>query len=107
MRVLDIGGGWGAFTEYGGRLGARVTSLTISQESERYIQGLIAEQGLRGTTINAVARQLVDDGLITTRRGAILVEDRAGLERVACECHDRVEDFFGEVIGEGGLGRSA
>ena len=45
-RVLDIGGGWGAFTEYGGRLGARVTSLTISRESEAYISGLIADQGL-------------------------------------------------------------
>jgi cyclopropane-fatty-acyl-phospholipid synthase len=45
-RVLDIGGGWGAFTEYGGRLGARVTSLTISVESERYIAGLIRDRNL-------------------------------------------------------------
>jgi cyclopropane-fatty-acyl-phospholipid synthase len=45
-RVLDIGGGWGAFTEYGGRRGARVTSLTISEQSERFINKLIREQGL-------------------------------------------------------------
>lgn len=69
-------------------------------------EALSALLGVQRTTVNAVARQLVDEGLITTRRGAILVEDRAGLERVACECHDRVEDFFGEVIGEGGVGRS-
>src|SRR5262249_53108200 len=36
-RVLDIGAGWGAFTQYAGRRGARVTSLTISAESQRYV----------------------------------------------------------------------
>ncbi|HYJ79852.1 MAG TPA: class I SAM-dependent methyltransferase, partial [Longimicrobiaceae bacterium] len=45
-RVLDIGGGWGAFTEYGGRRGIRVTSLTISEPSERYIQARIDGDGL-------------------------------------------------------------
>jgi cyclopropane-fatty-acyl-phospholipid synthase len=45
-RVLDIGGGWGAFTEYGGRLGLRVTSLTLSRASESFIQRLIDAQGL-------------------------------------------------------------
>ncbi|HKG93026.1 MAG TPA: class I SAM-dependent methyltransferase [Gemmatimonadaceae bacterium] len=46
MRVLDIGGGWGAFVEYGGRRGIHVTSLTISEESERFIQALIDRQRL-------------------------------------------------------------
>jgi cyclopropane-fatty-acyl-phospholipid synthase len=46
MRVLDIGAGWGAFTEFAGRRGAHVTSLTISQESEDYCKGLIRSQGL-------------------------------------------------------------
>jgi cyclopropane-fatty-acyl-phospholipid synthase len=46
QRVLDIGGGWGAFTEYGGTRGVQVTSLTISVESERYIKDLIAREGL-------------------------------------------------------------
>ena len=45
-RVLDIGGGWGAFTEHAGRRGVHVTSLTISVESERYINDLIKQQGL-------------------------------------------------------------
>jgi cyclopropane-fatty-acyl-phospholipid synthase len=40
-RILDIGGGWGAFTEYGGQRDFRVTSLTISAQSERFIQSLI------------------------------------------------------------------
>ncbi len=40
-RVLDVGGGWGSFTEHAGRRGIQVTSLTISAESERYVTDLI------------------------------------------------------------------
>ncbi len=45
-RVLDIGGGWGAFTEHGGKRGIHVTSLTISAESEIFIKNLIEREGL-------------------------------------------------------------
>src|SRR5262245_18839934 len=45
-RVLDIGAGWGAFTEHAGQRGVRVTSLTISAESEQYVNRLIARQAL-------------------------------------------------------------
>jgi cyclopropane-fatty-acyl-phospholipid synthase len=45
-RVLDIGGGWGAFLEYGGQHSIRVTSLTISPDSEKFLQGLISRQQL-------------------------------------------------------------
>lgn len=40
-RVLDVGGGWGTFTEHAGRQGVQVTSLTISRESEQYLTELI------------------------------------------------------------------
>ena len=40
-RVLDVGGGWGAFTEHAGRRGIEVTSLTISRHSEQYMTDLI------------------------------------------------------------------
>lgn len=40
-RVLDVGGGWGSFTEHAGRCGIQATSLTISAASERYIADLI------------------------------------------------------------------
>jgi cyclopropane-fatty-acyl-phospholipid synthase len=40
-RVLDVGGGWGAFTEHTGRQGIHVTSLTISRQSETYLTDLI------------------------------------------------------------------
>jgi cyclopropane-fatty-acyl-phospholipid synthase len=45
-RVLDIGAGWGAFSEHAGKRGVRVTSLTISAESERYVNDLIARENL-------------------------------------------------------------
>lgn len=45
-RVLDIGGGWGAFTEHAGKRGIRVTSLTISKESEKFLKSLIARDNL-------------------------------------------------------------
>jgi cyclopropane-fatty-acyl-phospholipid synthase len=45
-RVLDIGGGWGSMTEFAGRRGIRVTSLTISEPSRRYIADIIAREKL-------------------------------------------------------------
>lgn len=44
--VLEIGSGWGAFVEYAGSKDIRVTSLTISKESESYVSNLIAEKKL-------------------------------------------------------------
>ena len=46
MKVLDVGGGWGAFTEYAGQWGIEVTSLTISDRSLRYLNRLILEKNL-------------------------------------------------------------
>jgi cyclopropane-fatty-acyl-phospholipid synthase len=43
-RVLDVGGGWGAFTQHAGCKGIRVTSLTISRESERFLNELIRRE---------------------------------------------------------------
>ena len=60
--------------------------------------------GVQRTTVNAVARALQDEGLITTRRGAIQVIDRAGLKRRACECYASVERHFAQVIGGSGTG---
>jgi cyclopropane-fatty-acyl-phospholipid synthase len=46
QRVLDIGGGWGSFLQFAGEQGVRVTSITISDESEKTMQELIARRGL-------------------------------------------------------------
>ena len=74
--------------------------LQLTQES---LAGLL---GVQRTTVNAVARELQDEGLITTRRGIIEVHDREGLERRSCECYDRVERFFGDIVGPKGIGGS-
>ncbi len=44
--ILDIGSGWGAMVEHAGRKGIRVTSLTISQRSQEFVQKLIDDQKL-------------------------------------------------------------
>jgi len=77
------------------RAGSR---LALTQES---LAGLL---GVQRTTVNAVARELQDEGLITTRRGSIEVHDREGLERRSCECYHRVESFFGDIVGPRGSG---
>jgi cyclopropane-fatty-acyl-phospholipid synthase len=46
QRVLDIGGGWGSFLQFAGEQGVRVTSITISDESEKYMKNLIREKNL-------------------------------------------------------------
>lgn len=62
--------------------------------------------GVQRTSVNAVIQTLQNEGLVTTRRGAIHVADRAGLKRRACECHAIVERHFAAVIGPGGSGGS-
>ena len=46
MRVLDVGGGWGSFFELAGERGVQVTSITISEESERHLKGIAERKGL-------------------------------------------------------------
>jgi cyclopropane-fatty-acyl-phospholipid synthase len=48
MRLLDIGGGWGAVIKYCAPKGIDVTSLTIVEDSYRFIQKQTAELGLTG-----------------------------------------------------------
>lgn len=67
-------------------------------------EALAALLGVQRTTVNAVVKALQEEGLLTTRRGRILVNDRAGLKRRACECHSAIEDHFAAVIGPSGSG---
>ncbi|WP_395622194.1 Crp/Fnr family transcriptional regulator [Sphingomonas daechungensis] len=62
--------------------------------------------GVQRTTVNAVVGALQDQGLISARRGRVIVVDRAGLKRHACECYSAVKDHFGAVIGPSGSGGS-
>lgn len=67
-------------------------------------EALAGMLGVQRTTVNAVIRSLQDEGLVRTGRGVVVVTDRAGLMRRACECYRSLEDHFGEVIGAGGTG---
>jgi CRP-like cAMP-binding protein len=62
--------------------------------------------GVQRTTVNAVVGALQEQGLISVRRGRVIVVDRAGLKRHACECYAAISDHFGAVIGESGTGGS-
>jgi cyclopropane-fatty-acyl-phospholipid synthase len=48
MRLLDIGGGWGAAIKYCAPRGVHVTSLTVAQDSYGYITRYLEESGLAG-----------------------------------------------------------
>ena len=51
-RVLDVGGGWGSFTEHAGRRGIEVTTLTISRQSEIFLTDLIMRLQLPCKVLN-------------------------------------------------------
>lgn len=51
MRLLDIGGGWGGVHEYCGPRGVSVTSLTIAEDSYKYITDLDRRMGLDNCTV--------------------------------------------------------
>ena len=43
--------------------------------------------GLRRTTLTLIAHKLQDRGLISYKRGAVVLRDRPRLEELACECY--------------------
>ncbi|HEY0697965.1 MAG TPA: class I SAM-dependent methyltransferase [Micromonospora sp.] len=45
-RVLEVGGGWGAFAEHAARRGIQVTTTTLSKESERFLTDLFDRERL-------------------------------------------------------------
>ena len=45
-RVLEVGGGWGAFAEHAARRGVEVTTTTLAKESERFLTDFFAREQL-------------------------------------------------------------
>ena len=54
--------------------------------------------GERRATVNQVATELQDRGLIRYTRGRIEVRDRNGLEAAACACYRFVQEEFARVL---------
>jgi Crp-like helix-turn-helix domain len=48
--------------------------------------------GVQRPTVTLVTHQLEQEGVIQNRRGRIIIVDRKGLEKLACECYAIVRD---------------
>lgn len=55
--------------------------------------------GVQRTTINLVERTLQHAGLIQVGRGRISILDIESLHAVACDCYDRIERRYEELLG--------
>ena len=54
--------------------------------------------GVRRQTVTVVAGTLQNAGLISFRRGVIVIRDRAGLEEAACECYATLRGYYGRIV---------
>ncbi len=64
-------------------------------------QDLIAVMlGVRRATVSIAASTLQKAGVIRYQHGKITILDRAGLEDVACECHEAVNSEYRRLFGE-------
>jgi CRP-like cAMP-binding protein len=54
--------------------------------------------GVRRATVSEAASELQQAGLISYSRGRITIVDRAGLERVACECYGIIRSTFARIL---------
>jgi CRP-like cAMP-binding protein len=55
--------------------------------------------GVQRTTINLVERTLQNAGLIQIGRGRISILDAEGLHAVSCDCYERIEKRYEELLG--------
>jgi DNA-binding transcriptional regulator YhcF (GntR family) len=54
--------------------------------------------GVRRATVSETASQLQQAGLISYVRGRMVIVDRAGLERTACECYGIITSTFSRLL---------
>ena len=59
---------------------------------------LAAMLGAGRSHTTRVLQEFRSRGLIETRRGSVLVRDRAALKKVACNCNELVKAHFDEVL---------
>lgn len=53
--------------------------------------------GVQRPTVSIILRTLQTAGLITQRRGTIVISDRKGIEEAACECYGGIQERFNEL----------
>jgi CRP-like cAMP-binding protein len=54
--------------------------------------------GVQRTTVTEVLHALEAEGLVRCRRGAVEIADRAGLERIVCECRAIVKEQYERLL---------
>jgi CRP-like cAMP-binding protein len=77
--------------------------LLMSQDRVGDVIGLTQEYlasmlGVRRPSVTEVAKRLQARGLITHARGRITILDRAGLEKLSCECYPVVKANFDRLV---------
>lgn len=88
-RVLEIGGGWGAFSRFAAtRYGCHVTSITISEAQFAWADRLRREQHLE----DSIDLQLMDYRKLTGRFDKIV-----SIEMLEAVGHEYFDTFFGQV----------
>ena len=71
----------------------------VDQDTLPLSHELLADMlGVQRSTVSTITRTLQTAGLIEQGRGCITVKDRAGLEKVSCECYGRVRQTFERLL---------
>jgi CRP-like cAMP-binding protein len=77
-----------------------MTQDRVGRDEFPLTQEVIAQMlGVRRQTVSEAASEFQAAGLIDYRLGRVTVEDRAGLERAACECYRAVRAHFERMLG--------
>lgn len=79
-----------------------MSSDGVASEQVNLTQEYLATMlGVRRPGVTEVAGKLRAEGLIDYSRGSIRIVDRAGMERLACECYGRVKAEYERLFGGG------
>lgn len=76
---------------------AQSKELALTHE---FIAAMLA---VRRPGVSEAAYQLKEAGLISYKRGNVTIVDRAGLERLSCECYPLVKQEFTRLVGANSL----
>ena len=78
-----------------------VTQDRVGSDEFPITQDFLAQMlGVTRPTISQVGQELQAAGIIHYAQGRLTVDDRAGLEDIACDCYAAVRTAFGELLGE-------